>query len=69
MKIVAKGAGQKSALQSYRFLPAKRPKRQINVLKNENYDQKICQFKNSRYICGVEFIVLLLILYLKVVLL
>jgi len=39
------------------------------VLKNENYDQKICQFKNSRYICGVEFIVLLLIFYLKVVLL
>jgi len=50
-------------------LPAKRPKRQIKVLKNENYDQKICQFKNSRYICGVEFIVLLLIFYLKVVLL
>jgi hypothetical protein len=54
-KIVASLAGQNSAPQSYSFLTAKWPKSQIKVLKNENLDQKICQFKNSRYICGVEF--------------
>ena len=41
-------------LVSSAFLPAKRLKRQIKVLKNENLEQKICQFKNSRYFCGVE---------------
>jgi hypothetical protein len=40
MKIAASGAGQNSAPQSYSFLPAKKLKRQINVLKNENLEQK-----------------------------